>query len=123
MIYAVNFNGKTATVEMSDNLSSDELDIVIETLTKCAENQKRIAKKFEATTLDVDDNIDRLYPPLTLRVRNCLKRAGKETIKDVLDCTPTEIENIRNMGKKGADEVLERFRKYGIFREESRAQN
>ena len=118
MTYEVNFDGKKATVEFSDNLTADELTIVVDTLIKCAENRQKILKKEKSKTLDVNDSFDKLYPPLTLRVRNCLKRADKETINDVLDCTPTEILNIRNLGRKGAEEVFERFKPYGKFREE-----
>ena len=119
MIYAINFNNKTATVEFSDNLTADELTIVVDTLIKCVENQQKIVKKAEATTLDIYDSFDKLYPPLSIRAENVLKRAGKKTIKDVLDCTPTEIMDIRNMGRKTAEEVLERFKKYGTFKEET----
>ena len=118
MTYEVNFDGKKATVEFSDNLTADELTIVVDTLIKCVENQQKLLKKKESTTLDIYDSFDKLYPPLSIRAENVLKRAGKKTIKDVLDCTPTEIMNIRNMGRKTADEVLERFRQYGTFKEE-----
>lgn len=118
MIYSVDFNRKTATIEFSDNLTADELDIVVDTLVKCVNNQKKLAKKAEATHLDIYDTFDKLYPPLSIRAENILKRAGKKTIKDVLDCTPTEIMNLRNVGRKTAEEVLERFRQYGTFKED-----
>lgn len=118
MKYEVNFNGKVAKVEFSNELTSEELNIVVDTLTKCVVNQQKNLKKAEATKLDIYDRFDKMYPPLSIRAENILKRAGKTTIKDVLDCTPTEILCIRNMGKKTADEVMERFREYGVFKED-----
>ena len=120
MLYEVNFNGKTASVAFDDNLSSAELDIVTDTLLKCLERQKSCAKKKESTTLDVNDSFMDMFPPLTMRTANVLRRAGKMTIKDVLDCTPTELTQIRNMGKKSLEEIAERFSKYGKFKEEVR---
>ena len=118
MKYEVNFNGKAAKVEFSDNLTSEELNIVVDTLIKCVENQQKNVKKAEATKLDIYDRFDKMYPPLSIRAENILKRAGKTTIKDVLDCTPTELLRIRNMGRKTADEIMERFREYGVFKED-----
>lgn len=118
MLYLVNFNGKTASVNFDEGLSSAELDIVTDTLLKCLERQKNLAKKKESTTLDINDSFMNMFPPLTVRTANVLRRAGKETIKDVLDCTPTELTQIRNMGKKSLEEIAERFSKYGKFKEE-----
>lgn len=123
MDYEINFNGKIAKIEFSENLTSDELTVVADTLIKCIENQRKLIAKAEATHLDIYDSFDKLYPPLSIRVENCLKRAGKKTIKDVLDCTPTEIFLIRNMGRKGADEVLDRFGQYGTFKEQKMEDN
>lgn len=120
MLYEVNFNGKTASVAFDDGLSSAELDIVTDTLLNCLERQKNLVKKKESTTLDINDSFMNMFPPLTVRTANVLRRAGKETIKDVLDCTPTELERIRNMGKKSLEEIAERFSKYGKFKEEVR---
>lgn len=120
MLYEVNFNGKTASVAFDDGLSSAELDIVTDTLLKCLERQKNLVKKKEGTTLDINDSFMDMFPPLTGRTANVLRRAGKKTIKDVLDCTPTELTQIRNMGKKSLEEIAERFSKYGKFKEEVR---
>ena len=118
MKYEVNFDGKKASVEFSDGLTSGELYIVEDVLHKCVEEQVKKAKIVEATQLTIDDSINAIYPPLSVRATNVLLRAGKKTIKDVLNCTPSELQNIRNMGRNTLEEIHERFRKYGVFKEE-----
>lgn len=43
---------------------------------------------------------------LSIRSFNCLKRAGKETVGQLLEMSPDDFLNIRNLGKKGTEEVL-----------------
>lgn len=75
-------------------------------------------KKLEQNRLPLTADIDSLYPELTVRTRNVLKRGGLNTIGDVLNCTPTDLKWLRNMGKHSLEEIQERFGKYGKFRED-----
>jgi DNA-directed RNA polymerase alpha subunit len=49
-----------------------------------------------------------------VRVGNSLRREGCKTIKDIISHTAYEISIMRNMGKKGADEVIEFLRLNGF---------
>lgn len=118
MKYEVNFNGKKASVEFADDLSSGELVIVEDTLQKCLKEQEKKARTTEAKLLTVDSDFDKIYPPLSVRTFTVLTRAGKKTIKDVLNCTDEELQNMRNMGAKSFAEIKERFSKYGKFVEQ-----
>ena len=100
MKYEVNFNGKKASVEFADDLSSGELVIVEDTLQKCLKEQEKKARTAEAKLMTADSDFDEMYPPLSVRSMMVLKRAGKKTIKDVLNCTDEELKNMRNMGTK-----------------------
>ncbi|MBQ1377898.1 MAG: AAA family ATPase [Lachnospiraceae bacterium] len=49
---------------------------------------------------------------LSVRSYNCLRRAGIGTVGDLAKHTEEDLKHIRNLGKKGFQEVLETFRNY-----------
>lgn len=51
---------------------------------------------------------------LSVRAYNCLKRANLYTVGDLLKKTERELLEIKNFGKKSADEVIERLRAYNF---------
>lgn len=51
---------------------------------------------------------------LSVRAYNCLKRANIYTVGDLLKKTERELMDIKNFGKKSAEEVIERLRAYGF---------
>lgn len=52
----------------------------------------------------VEPVIDKLE--LSVRAYNCLKRAGINTVEDLINRTPEEIMRVRNLGRKSLEEVL-----------------
>ncbi|MBO4813187.1 hypothetical protein J5491_03520 [Candidatus Saccharibacteria bacterium] len=57
-----------------------------------------------------DTPIDKLE--LSIRSHNCLKRAMLFTIDDLLRMSPKDLMGVRNLGRKGVEEVLEKLRPY-----------
>ncbi|MFN3429507.1 MAG: DNA-directed RNA polymerase subunit alpha [Candidatus Sericytochromatia bacterium] len=51
---------------------------------------------------------------LSVRAYNCLKRANIYTVGDLLKKTERELMDIKNFGKKSADEVIERLKAFGF---------
>jgi len=51
---------------------------------------------------------------LTLRPYNCLKRAGVNTVADIIALTLDELSNVRNIGASGVTEILEKLNKLGL---------
>ena len=51
---------------------------------------------------------------LSVRSYNCLKRAGKHTLREVSEMTFDELCHVRNLGKKSVDEICAVLTKYGI---------
>ena len=49
---------------------------------------------------------------LSIRAYNTLKRANFDTIEDVLEMPEKDLMKVRNLGKKGAEEVLSKIKKY-----------
>ena len=54
-----------------------------------------------------DSNLDKTIEELDLSLRsfNCLKRAGFDTVGDIVDKTEAELKTIKNFGKKSLEEV------------------
>lgn len=72
-----------------------------------------------------DVNTEELYSihveelDLTLRSFNCLKRAGIDTVGDIVSKSKDEMAKIKNFGKKSLDEVEDKIHSMGLeFAEE-----
>ena len=118
MKYVFQIDDKMAEVTWSDNLTKEELELVKDTISHMIQIRINRKKELEQNKLPITADIDSLYPELSGRTRNILKRNNCNTIGDVLDCTLTDIKNMRNMGKKSFEEIKERFGAYGRFTEE-----
>ena len=97
--------------------SSDKLKVVSR-LVDLEETVKSIKSEITIPTLDVTEHtlIEELQREkmLSVRVGNSLRREGCKTVKDIISHTAYEISIMRNMGKKGADEVIEFLRLNGF---------
>jgi len=51
---------------------------------------------------------------LSVRAYNCLKRANIHSLGELLKLSYDDLMNIKNFGKKSADEVMERLRQFGL---------
>ena len=59
---------------------------------------------------------------LSVRAYNCLKRANIYTVGDLLKKTERELMDIKNFGKKSADEVIERLKAFGFSMAKDRSE-
>ena len=118
MKYSMGIGDKQISIEFSERFSSDEMELVKELMCKAIDTRLEELRKIEGNKLPITADIDKMYPELTQRTRNILKRNMCNTIEDVLNCTITELMRMQNMGKKSLTEIQDRFGKYGAFREE-----
>ncbi|WRS27500.1 DNA-directed RNA polymerase subunit alpha [Oscillospiraceae bacterium MB08-C2-2] len=84
-------------VDLSDEVSSTEI------LEKKEENGKE--KALEMTIEELD---------LSVRAFNCLKRAGVNTVNDLINKSPDEMMKVRNLGKKSLEEVISKLESLGF---------
>ena len=66
----------------------------------------------EVTDSDLSKTIEEL--DLSLRSFNCLKRAGFDTVADIVDKTEAELKTIKNFGKKSLEEVKDKVHEMGL---------
>lgn len=57
----------------------------------------------------------------SVRTHNCLKHAGMKTLGDIKSVE--QLQNVRNLGKRSVNEVIDKLREYGIELPESEGQN
>lgn len=51
---------------------------------------------------------------LSVRSFNCLKRAGINTVEDLVNKSPDDMMKVRNLGKKSLEEVIVKLESYGL---------
>ena len=51
---------------------------------------------------------------LSVRSFNCLKRAGINTVEDLIDKTEDEMMKVRNLGRKSLEEVMNKLSAMGL---------
>lgn len=51
---------------------------------------------------------------LSVRSYNCLRRAGKGTLRDITEMTEGELMTVRNLGRKSYEEIVAKLKEYGL---------
>ncbi|MFO7266156.1 MAG: DNA-directed RNA polymerase subunit alpha [Bacillota bacterium] len=82
-------------------------------LTEAADNLEVLVKKDETPK---DRILSMTIEELDLSVRsyNCLKRAGINTVEELIKKTEADMLKVRNLGKKSLQEVKEKLAQYGL---------
>lgn len=82
-------------------------------LSEIAENTNIMIEK---PSLSSKGNLDVTIDELELSVRsyNCLKRAGINTVQDLINKTEEDMMKVRNLGRKSLDEVIEKLKSMGL---------
>ena len=69
-------------------------------------------KKVDTITKTLETPIEEIE--FSVRAYNCLKRAGINTMQDLIDKKEVEVTKIRNLGKKSLKEVLDKVKEMGL---------
>ena len=73
-------------------------------------------KKTDNITKTLETPIEEIE--FSVRAYNCLKRAGINTVQDLISKKEVEVTKIRNLGKKSLKEVLDKVKELDLkFRE------
>ena len=71
-----------------------------------------VALENDAQEKVLEMNIDELE--LSVRSYNCLKRAGINTVAELINRTPEDMMKVRNLGRKSLEEVLAKLKELGL---------
>lgn len=99
-------------VSLAANLLVEHLKLFVD----LSENARLVDVMVESTTDEkekvLEMNIDELE--LSVRSYNCLKRAGINTVQELINKTPEDMMRVRNLGRKSLDEVLAKLKELGL---------
>ncbi len=100
-------------VSMSAKILSEHLTLFID----LAEPQEMAEDVWKGDEIESKEKIlSMTIEELDLSVRsfNCLKRAGINTVDDLINKSPEEMMRVRNLGKKSLEEVIVKLQSYGL---------
>ena len=77
--------------------------------------------RFSITVVDaIETQQEKVYEmtieelDMSVRSFNCLKRAGIDTVKDLVNKTEEDMIRVRNLGKKSLEEVIQKLQSLGL---------
>lgn len=111
----VTTNGTTTAreiVSLAGKIINEHIDLFIEL---CAD----VSGMSILTSREEDKQLKLLERPieemdLSVRSYNCLKRAGINTVSDLLKKTRSDMLKVRNLGAKSVEEVIQKLESYGL---------
>ena len=109
-------NGSIAPTEALESASQIIIDLfaaLIHNTDKTENNQEDV--KSDSISIEPYNNIAIEELQLSVRAYNCLKKAKINTVGDLLQYSPEKLQELKNFGRKSADEVFSTLKnKLGI---------
>ena len=100
-------------VSMSAKVLMEHLELFLDLAEGISETESIMAEKSDNEKEKVLDlTIDEL--DLSVRSFNCLKRAGINTVEDLIYKTEEEMMKVRNLGRKSLEEVIAKLNSFGF---------
>lgn len=99
-------------ISLGAKIMSEHLNLFID-LSDNAKNAEIMVEKEETKKEKVlEMTIEEL--DLSVRSYNCLKRAGINTVEDLINRTEEDMMKVRNLGRKSLEEVLNKLKALGL---------
>ena len=100
-------------VSMSAKVLIEHLELFLDLTEGACEGESIMAEKTDNEKEKVLDlTIDEL--DLSVRSFNCLKRAGINTVEDLINKSEEDMMKVRNLGRKSLEEVIAKLNSFGF---------
>ncbi len=100
-------------VSLSAKILMEHFELFLELTEGVSETESIMAVKSEnAKEKVLDLTIDEL--DLSVRSFNCLKRAGINTVEDLINKSEEDMMKVRNLGRKSLEEVIAKLNSFGF---------
>ena len=99
-------------VSLAAKVLSEHLNLFIDLSEAAQQVDVMVEKENDAQEKVLEMNIDELE--LSVRSYNCLKRAGINTVAELINRTPEDMMKVRNLGRKSLEEVLAKLKELGL---------
>ena len=120
LVLEVETNGTISArdiVSLSGKILQDHISIFVDLCEAMGKMNILVSTEEDNKTKILDMPIEEME--LSVRSYNCLKRANINTVEDLIQKTREDMLNVRNLGLKSIDEVLEKLNEYGLSFKES----
>ncbi len=102
----------TDAISLAAKVLNDHFTLFVN-LSEEAKNAETMVEREEAKTAKyLEMTIEEL--DLSVRSFNCLKRAGIDTVEDLINRTEEDMIKVKNLGKKSLDEVINKLASLGL---------
>lgn len=99
-------------LSLAAKVLSEHLNLFIDLSDTALQAEVMIEKENDAQEKVLEMSIDELE--LSVRSYNCLKRAGINTVAELINRTPEDMMKVRNLGRKSLEEVLAKLKELGL---------
>lgn len=94
-------------VSLAAKILTEHLMLFVNLSDSVSETEIMVEKEEESKDKILEMNIEEL--DLSVRSYNCLKRAGINTVQELIKKTPEDMMKVRNLGKKSLEEVEQKL--------------
>ena len=99
-------------VSLAAKVLSEHLNLFIDLSESAKAAEVMIEKEDGESEKILEMSIDELE--LSVRSYNCLKRAGINTVQELINKTPEDMMKVRNLGRKSLEEVQAKIKELGL---------
>jgi DNA-directed RNA polymerase subunit alpha len=105
------FTNGTLAPDEAVSLAAKVLSEHLNSFIDLSEKAKNVEVLVEKENNDKSKALEMSIEELELSVRsfNCLKRAGINTVEELIDKTPEDMMKVRNLGRKSLEEVIQKL--------------
>ena len=111
----VTTNGTTSAreiVSLAGKIINEHVNLFIELCSEMSDMSILVSKEEDKQVKLMELPIEEM--DLSVRSYNCLKRAGINTIQDLLKKSKSDMFKVRNLGAKSVEEVIQKLESYGF---------
>ncbi len=108
-------NGTTSAreiVSLAGKIINEHVNLFIELCAEIGDMSILVSKEEDKQVKLMELPIEEM--DLSVRSYNCLKRAGINTIQDLLKKSKSDMFKVRNLGAKSVEEVIQKLESYGF---------
>ncbi len=115
LVLEVTTNGTTSAreiVSLAGKIINEHINLFIELCAQMSDMNILVSKEEDKQVKLMELPIEEM--DLSVRSYNCLKRAGLNTIQDLLKKSKSDRFKVRNLGAKSVEEVINKLESYGF---------
>ena len=115
LVLEVTTNGTTSAreiVSLAGKIINEHVNLFIELCDQMSDMNILVSKEEDKQVKLMELPIEEM--DLSVRSYNCLKRAGINTIQDLLKKSKSDMFKVRNLGAKSVEEVINKLESYGF---------